>query len=467
MVNSYDIFLTTCPPWEPFNPSPGLGYIAAFLRRHGYKPYVHELNTFLYHNAAEEDKYLWLFEYSHHWNDTHIFPSLIEKFSDLIDQFIEKIVSLDVSVCGLSTAYTKELFTIEFIRRLKTVRPDMKIVLGGPGTTCTGSRKIFEDYISDLIDAFVIGEGEQTLLDYLNALKNNSPVESIPGLLIHKDGRTNDFVHRPPLPDLDKIPFPTYDEFQLEDELQSVIPVFSRSCIGNCIFCNVRALWGRYRRRSPENVFEEIKYLVEEKQITKYQFYDSAINCDLQLLEPTCDLLIKSGYQLDWRALAMPRKNTPSSLFQSMKQAGCRCLEIGVESGSNKVLRIMRKLYNAEDAEEFIRGVHRAGIKVVVFLIVGTPGEDEKEFDETVEFLHRNKDYIDVISSINTFMILEGAPIHSNPEKYGIVFPENRWDLYWHTENGNHYEMRKERVVRLTAVARDLHISMVKDNILE
>lgn len=462
-----DIYLTTSPPYDPYSPPPGLGYIATYLKAKGYKPYVHDLNRSLFESAAVEDKYLWLFEFSHHWNDPYRFPDLYSKFADHIEDFVRDVISKAPAVCGFSVAYTKELFTIELIKRLKSHMPDLKIVLGGPGGSCEGSRKIYVKCVPDLIDAFVVGEGEETMVDVMAAVKDQRALTYIPGVLTYTQGRINHFTPRPLIENLDRIPFPTYEEFNLAGGLQMVVPVFSRGCIGNCVFCNVRSIWGKYRCRTPQNIFAEFKYFVETRGLTKFQMYDSAINININDLAAICDLIISAGYELDWTALAIPRRNMPLQLFEKMKKAGCNRLEIGIESGSDKILAKMRKMCTAADAEGFIRNAHRAGITVVIFLIVGFPGEGNEEFEETVNFLKRNKDCIDVISSINTFMVLEGTPIMQDADKYGIIFPDERWDLCWYTEDGNDYGHRKKRVADLEAVAKDLGIFFIKDNLID
>ena len=462
-----DIYLTTSPPYDPYSPPPGLGYIATYLKAQGYETHVHDLNLALFHSAADVDKYLWLFEYSHYWNDPYRFGGIYRKFAQQVDAFVNDVIARAPAVCGFSVAYTKEFFTIELIKRLRSLMPEMKIVLGGPGASCGGSRKIYAKFIPDMIDAFVIGEGEETIVDLMAAVKDQRPLTDIPGVLTHTRGRVNPYRPRPFIEDLDRIPFPTYEEFNLAGGLQLVIPVFSRGCIGNCVFCNVRSIWGKYRCRTPQHIFTEFQYFVEQQGLTKFQMYDSAININLNDLAAICDLIILAGYELDWTALAIPRRNMPLQLFEKMKKAGCNRLEIGVESGSDKILAKMRKMCTAADAEAFIRNAHRAGITVVIFLIVGFPGEGDEEFAETVNFLKRNKDYIDVISSINTFMVLEGTPICRDAAKYGIHLPEERWDLHWYTEDGNDYGHRKKRVAELTAVAKDLGISFIKDNLID
>ena len=178
-----DIYLTTSPPYDPYSPPPGLGYIATYLKAQGYEPHVHDLNISLFDSAAAEDKYLWQFEYSHHWNDPYCFGDLYSKFAAQSDAFVKDVMARAPAVCGFSVAYTKEFFTIELIKQLKSQMPELKIVLGGPGGSCEGSRKIYVKFIPDMIDAFVIGEGEETIVDVMAAVKDQRALTNIPGML--------------------------------------------------------------------------------------------------------------------------------------------------------------------------------------------------------------------------------------------------------------------------------------------
>jgi radical SAM superfamily enzyme YgiQ (UPF0313 family) len=462
----YDLVLTTCPPWDPFSPSPGLGYLAASLAREGYRAYVHEFNVWLYQRVSPEDRHLWLFENSHLWNDPGSFFPFYSKYESAMDTFAEELVSQGTEICGMSVAYTKELCTIELIKKIKALRPEMKIILGGAGSSCDGSRRVYLDSIPELIEAYVIGEGEVTLVEVVRALKSRRSLEGIPGVRVYKNGQQAAFNPRPPIMPLDRLPYPTYEDFRIDGPFDLACPVFSRGCVSNCVFCNVRALWGPFRTRSPQDIFGEIEFLAEKKNISRFFIYDPAINCHPKTLNGVCDLIIERGYELKWTALAMPRKDMGPELFQKMRRAGCEKLEIGVESGSDKIVAQMGKRFSIQEAEEFIRRAHESGIEVVIFLIVGFPSETERDFHKTIQFLRRNRQHIDIISSINTFMVLDDTPIKRNARQYDIKFPPERGDLYWHTDEGNTYELRKERAQILASLAREMGIFFVKDNII-
>ena len=461
------VALLTCPPWEPLAPSPGVGYVAASLTSAGIENAIFDLNRYLYYRAHQEERDLWLFENANHWNWPERFVTIKERYWPETEDFLEKVLDFGPRIVGLSVAYSKELMSIEVIKYLKARDPGLKIVLGGPAVTASGSRSIYIHEIPELIEAIVVGEGEAVFPEVLRRFEDGGDVRSLPGVMA-KPYLDGPFPITPGHLDLDSLPYPTYAEFQSERPWESLILVISRSCVANCSFCNVRALQGKFRTRSAGNVMAEIHHHSRAMDLHRYTVYDSAVNGDLRVLDDLCEEMMTSGYQLDWGALAIVRKDMPAELFHKMRATGCRFLEIGLESGSDKVLKAMRKPFLSSHASTFLKNAHAAGIETVLFLIVGFPGEGEKEFKETINFVRENEAYIDRISSINVFMVLEGSPIAEDPERFDIILPEERWDFYWTSKDGkNTYEYRKAKTLEMCEALEKLDIDVVKTNFID
>jgi hypothetical protein len=140
-----------------------------------------------------------------------------------------------------------------------------------------------------------------------------------------------------------------------------------------------------------------------------------------------------------------------------MRRAGCAELRLGVESAANPVLYRMnkRRLYSAFEASEVVRACHAAGIRTVVAFMVGFPGEGEREFQRTCEFLREHSAQIDEVSSITTLQLLPDTPLALQAGGYGIRIPDGAGPGGWLAE-GNTPEIRRDRARRLTTVARDL-----------
>jgi len=459
-----DIVLVTTPPWGINNPPVGLAYLASYLRKHGYHPQVFDFNIQFYHSGKEEFQHLWHVENKNFWKDKTWFNLLKKIFQREIEESVEKILETQSPIIGFSVVDPKENLTIEFIKRIKEKDKKRKIILGGPACLTPHSREVFTNEIGDLIDYFVPGEGEETLL---HIIKNNCQGK-IEGT-IFKEDNTWKYIPRARIDNLNQIPFPTYEDFDLNlYPGNSLILEWSRGCIGKCAFCiNYKFVKG-YRYRTAEHIFEELRYHVEVNHIRRFTICDPIINGNPKVLSKLCDLIIDYGLEISWIGEAIPREDMSLHLFQKMKKAGCHKLQIGVESGSPEVLRKMRKLYTPEIAENFLRKAHRAGMETEIFIMIGFPGEGEKEFQETVEFVKRNSDYIDTIKSINTLHLIAGADVYEHREKFGIKpLPPENWHYLWETEDGNNYEIRRRRGEYLLEVARKLGIKVMETNLHE
>ena len=281
---------------------------------------------------------------------------------------------------------------------------------------------------SQKLDVIVRGEGEATISDIANSY--NGSLESIKGIdgisYRNENGKIISNVDRPLIKSLDDLPFPDYDNLPLEEYPQNkfgmpIMPVVgSRGCIGDCVFCVEKRLWGNtYRMRSPENIVFEFKNIKEKYGVSTIRFNDSLINCNIKSLERLCDLLIEENIGMQWMGMARVRSEMNDKLLGKMRQAGCMGLWFGIESGSQRILRKMKKGYDIETAKNVIHDTAKNGIRVLTFMIVDFPGETQRDFEQSVAFLEQNHDFIDQVS-ISRFGVLPGSEISHNPQEYGI-----------------------------------------------
>jgi len=456
--------LVTTPPWGVNNPPVGPAYLASFIKKHGYKSVVYDFNIDFYNSAPEDIKLLWHVENKNFWSDPNWFSVILEVFNRKINEAVDKILKTDTPYIGFSVVDPKERMTIEFIKRIKEKDKSKKIILGGPACLSEHSRRIFTDSIPEYIDYFVIGEGEETLLDLLDK-KCSGIVKGT----ISKNNGTFSYTPRELIEDLDLIPHPTYEDFNLNNyQGQSLILEWSRGCRGKCAFCINYKLVSKYRIRSAKHIFQELKYHLIHNRIKNFTICDPLINGSPELLDKLCDLIIKEELNIRWTGEAAPRKDMDIPIFKKMKRAGCSKLQIGVESASDKVLRKMRKIYTSTDAEQFIKRASLAGIETEIFIMIGFPEEGEEEFQETVEFIKRNRPYINTIKSINTLHLIAGTDIYENITNYNLKpLPDKNWYYLWQTNNGNTYQIRKERGKRILETARNLGLKVLETNLEE
>ena len=174
--------------------------------------------------------------------------------------------------------------------------------------------------------------------------------------------------------------------------------------------------------RNPEDVITEIQYHIRNYGISHIEFNDLLCNGNLVGLEKLCDLMIKAKIQVKWISYAAIRKNMTKELLDKMKQAGCNSLCYGIESGSNRILKRMNKHYTKQEAQRLLRDTHNAGINTSLNIIAGFPGETEDDFEQTLDFLRENKQFIHQVTNVSAFVLMPGADLSIYPHRFGIRF---------------------------------------------
>ncbi len=289
----------------------------------------------------------------------------------------------------------------------KEENPESLVVLGGPHIT-----HLAEIALQKLpcVDIVVRGEGEVTFPELVQKIADGDGYREIDGISFRNEkGVPVSNPDREVVRDLDSIPFPAwhlapmkkyFDAFaEKEFSIQKPCTVImtSRGCPGNCTFCANRAMWGRgVRRRTPENVMKEIEFLRGEYGVKDIHFLDDTFTFNKEWGETFCDKLMRSKMGLTWRCQG--RVDTVNrDVLATMRKAGCYFICFGVESASRKMQKSMKKGITAEQAAEAIRLTNEAGMLVGSDFIIGLPGEEAEDREETFDFIRK--------SSLNTFTL--------------------------------------------------------------
>jgi len=350
--------------------------------------------------------------------------------------------------------HTGLLWSVLLARKIKKNQPGILTVLGGPAFAS------WEEVLSanPEIDLTVRGEGEATICDITNSYNGSlESIKKIDGISYrNENGKIISNADRPLIKSLDELPFPIYDDLPLEEYPQNkfrmpIMPIVgSRGCIGDCVFCVEKRLWGNtYRMRSPENIVSEFKNIKEKYRVSTIRFNDSLINCNIKSLEKLCDLLIEENIGMQWMGMARVRSEMTDKLLRKMRQAGCMGLWFGIESGSQRILRKMKKGYDIETAKNVIRDAAKNGIRVLTFMIVDFPGETQRDFEQSVAFLEQNQEFIDQVS-ISRFGVLPESEISNNPQEYGIELSKEKTGnnySYFYSPSSNSYRYENLRSI--------------------
>lgn len=260
----------------------------------------------------------------------------------------------------------------------------------------------FDQYLANGADFVILGEGEATLTELLPELTPQSPSPSsphstIPNLAYKTTNGPICTPRRPPIQDVDRLPFPAWDLIDVERYRRiwlakhgyfSMNMVTTRGCPYHCNWC-AKPIWGqRYNSRSPQKVAEELQWLKEMYQPDHIWFADDIMGLKPNWWANFADEVEKRSAQLPFKCLSradlLLRSDTE---IVAMRRAGCDIVWIGAESGSQKILNAMEKGTTVAQIYEATQKLHEAGIRVGFFLQFGYPGETAVAVEKTLQMV--------------------------------------------------------------------------------
>lgn len=346
---------------------------------------------------------------------------------DLIDKWTKELLLHRPRYVGISVfTYQNRIATELFCKAIKKYS-SAKIILGGQGLSDGGiqgtssfSKQLID---SNLADFWIRSEGEISLVELL---KNNI---TYPGI------NSNTFQQ---IDDLDSIPFPNYDDYDLKSYSQTVLPITgSRGCVRSCNFCDIHEHW-KYRYRTGEKIAEEIISMFERYNIQNFRFTDSLVNGNLKEFKKFIKIL--SNYnkininKITWTSQFIIRtaQDNDEEYWQQISQSG-GSLFIGVETGSDSVRLHMNKRFTNQDLDHTMSMLNKYNITCVFLMIVGYPTETDDDFQQTIDMFTKYqslaKRIITHVEIGTTLGILPGTPLYENANIHNIELDkfENNW----------------------------------------
>jgi radical SAM superfamily enzyme YgiQ (UPF0313 family) len=273
------------------------------------------------------------------------------------------------------------------------------------------------------LDVVVRGEGEQSLLQIITGQK----LSQIDGITYRNDnGAIKNNPERKLIQNIDNLPFPNYDSVNFEEypgmktngnhsKFQMSL-MTSRGCPYSCAFCASRKFWRQKARfNSSGYVIAALDYL-RSLGINQFRFDDDNFDLKLSRLERICADLRK--HKSVWTCM-MRSENVTKEKIQLMKHSGCSWIALGVETGSNKLLRFINKSETVENHKQACKIISKAGINVLAYLMVGLPGETQETVNKTVDFIKTQP--VDKYTT-SMFVPFPGTEIWENPDAYHFKF---------------------------------------------
>jgi tRNA A37 methylthiotransferase MiaB len=391
--------------WYPM----GLAYLAGSAVREG-----HEVLIF----NGEHDPGLDYVNLTTYSSNYHLYLDALENPSDPAwKRVASAMAEFGPDVVGITSNTVKIPSAMRVAAIAKDLYPDVPVIVGGQHATILPENVLYDPHI----DFVVRGEGEQTFAQFLHRLNGDRLWEKVAGLSFKGNGG---FIHNPPRPllsNLDELPFPARQ--CLHDiehyEPQSLSKLFaSRGCPFRCNYCGSQNIWTHnVRHHSAARIVEEIRQVRKEYGATYFTFLDDVFGVDKKrAMELTREM---AGAKLGIRWDCLTRANLVSDeLLVSMKKAGCAKIDMGVESGSDRVLKDTQKGLNTKQIIEAGRRIKKHGIFLYAFFMIGLPTETEEDARLTKKFIAELKpDW----AGISIFTPLPGTGIYEDLRKQGKI----------------------------------------------
>lgn len=353
---------------------------------------------------------------------------------------INHISKTDANLIGIGGLLPYLPRVIEFVEMIKSVRPDLPIVLGGPMVT----------YMPELVlnktgaNFCIAGEGEIALLKLVRCLEAGENYSNIPGLVFKKGGQisNNGFGEIMPLED---IPLPNWNDFPMEFYLYSgwYLPTWSRKnqervfawllsrgCPMKCNFC---ASGCKARYKTIDQSIDELREIANKFDPDYLLFVDNYLMRNKKHTMEFCEAIIKNGFRFKFSITG--RVNVvDKEMLSIMKKAGCQMVFYGLECSNNNILKFMKKGITAEQAIKAIRITKEAGIYPMVSIMFGQPGETFDDFLQSLKIALMTTNPDDPapnIASVMPLLTFPGTGIYDYAKQKGYFTDEyDYWEKY-------------------------------------
>ncbi|MGB9854255.1 MAG: B12-binding domain-containing radical SAM protein [Candidatus Bathyarchaeales archaeon] len=338
-----------------------------------------------------------------------------------------ELASFQPDVVGITSMTPTAHSALLSAQIAKNACPESLVILGGPHAHFMDKKILFQEKAVDFI---VRGEGEQTLLELLQCISSHCDPQKIMGITFRKDENIVRTPDRPFIEELDELPFPAYHYFPLKRYRlfgKMIFPIItSRGCPFQCSFCVTSRMFGKkFRSRKPENVAKELEWLINNYGAGAVSFYDDTLTLDKNRIIKLFEEIKRRRIDIPWDCQTRVDQ-VSEEILKGMKEANCQQVLFGVESGSQKILSLMKKGTTVEQNEKAIKLAKEAGLFVAISVIIGYPGETSETLEQTFNFIKKVKPD-DVYVCIAT--PYPGTELRSLIENMGWKI-SNDWSLY-------------------------------------
>jgi anaerobic magnesium-protoporphyrin IX monomethyl ester cyclase len=306
----------------------------------------------------------------------------------------------DADMVGISCLFSHEWPLIRALVAAIAARlPHTTIVCGGEHTTAVPEQCLAD---APALRACALGEGEETVVELLDACAGARPLASVAGLVVRSPDGPQRTAPRARIRQIDAIPLPRWDLTPIErylaggfsfgvDRGRTMPLLATRGCPYRCTFCSSPQMWTtRYTTRTPAQVVDEIEQYVRQYAVENIDFYDLTSIVKRDWILAFCGELAARGLHITWQLPSGTRSEAlDEPVLRAMYDTGCRNVSYAPESGSERTLQAVQKKVQLARLQDSMRTAVRIGINVKANVLIGFPGERRADLHETLRFIAR------------------------------------------------------------------------------
>ena len=329
---------------------------------------------------------------------------------------------------GFTSTPEARFSTIDTIQKVRAISPKTKIVTGGFFFTQTATDAL--KHVPE-IDFVVRGEGELTLAELVKALSTDAQdVSHVEGLTYRCNEQIISNPPRKPARRIDEfhidynlIQKPGYDllfplsNWRDRDDIRAFPLMIGRGCSQKCIFCMHNFLG--YRVMKLETIIETIDWAMVNLGTRYFMFADPSFSERGEFVTQLCNYLIENNYHIKWHCEG--RADMPLDQLRLMSKAGCISIDFALESGSNLILKTLKKRLTVDKVEAFAQTCSELGIRMYFFTMISLPDEKPEHFMETLNIVKKLYQYGNIRTSIAPLIIFPGLELETIAKERGLM----------------------------------------------
>ncbi|OGP49414.1 MAG: hypothetical protein A2Y79_09855 [Deltaproteobacteria bacterium RBG_13_43_22] len=406
----------------------GLGYIASVLSEDGFETKIYHAENPLLKNekiildaeVAFDSRSIGYRKYIESIKDREHY--VWKEVKDTLNMYQPDLIGISLLSVEIASA-------LKISQICKEYNEKCYVVWGGLHPTFLPS----DCLMNKEVDFVIRGEGEYPMLELCRSIEKGDKISKVPNLSYRNNG---DLCHNDTMmliKDLDEIPFPARDSILYPESFDFKSfgsMIVSRGCPFRCSFCSSRNFWdNKVRFRSPENIIQEIKIIKKDYGTKFIMFWDDSFTINKNIIEKYCKALIESDLKINWKT-ATRADLIDDDLLNLMKKSGCVKLEIGVESGSDRIKKLICKDVTNDQIKKAFTLINKSGLGSGAFFMAGFPDETIEDLDQTFGLM-KELDATEI--AFNIFDPMPGSTDYQKCIDRGLLPKNPDWNnvLFW------------------------------------